>query len=227
MHSVMRLCLGLALGSTVLAVAPARAWQDQPILSAEAEFERFARSAKRLFVSGRYAEALQMSREAHAFAAAELGPTHPFALRALNDIAVIHQLRGELDLALPLALRAAGELERTVGPDHAETLTALANLAQLQLARGEKAQAEALLRRVHATRERVLGKSEEATLEALLELAIFLKKDGRLRELAPRLTAAAEASSASQGPDSAITRDLTAAAAEARGETATAARDGD
>ncbi len=91
------------------------------------------------------------------------------------------QLRGELDLALPLALRAAGELERTVGPDHAETLNALANLAQLQLARGEKAQAEALLRRVHATRERVLGKSEEATLEALLELAIFLKKEGRLR----------------------------------------------
>jgi hypothetical protein len=216
MQSVMRLCLGLALGSGALAATPVWAGQDQAILSAEAEFERFARSAKRLFVSGRYAEALQMSREAHAFAAAELGPTHPFALRALNDIAVVHQLRGELDLALPLALRAAGELERTVGPDHAETLTALANLAHLHLSRGDKKLAEPLLRRVHASRERALGAGNEATLEALLELAIFLKKEGKLRELAPRLAAAAETSLASNGADSAITRDLTAAAAEAR-----------
>lgn len=215
MQSLIRLCLGLALGSGALGAAPALASQNQPILSAEAEFERFARAAKRLFVSGRYAEALQMSREAHAFAAAELGPTHPFALRALNDIAVVHQLRGEHDLALPLALRAAGELERTVGPDHAETLTALANLAQLHLSRGDKKLAEPLLRRVHASRERALGAGDEATLEALLELAIFLKKEGRLRELAPRLAAAAETSLASQGADSAITRDLTAAAAEA------------
>lgn len=218
MQSVMRLSLGLALGSLTLAAAPAGAWQDQPILSAEAEFERFARSAKRLFVSGRYAEALQMSREAQAFAAAELGPTHPFALRALNDIAVIHQLRGEYDIALPIALRAAGELERTAGSDHAETLNALANLAQLHLSRGEKKQAEPLLRRVFTSRERVFGAADEATLNALLELAIYLKKEGRLRELALRLSAAAEASLASQGADSAITRDLTSAAAEARGE---------
>jgi tetratricopeptide (TPR) repeat protein len=212
----MRLSLGLALGSLTLAAGPAWGSQDQPILSAEAEFERFARSAKRLFLSGRYAEALQMSREAHAFAAAELGPTHPFALRALNDIAVIHQLRGDYDTALPIALRAAGELERTAGPDHAETLNALANLAQLHLSRGEKALAEPLLRRVFSSRERVFGAADEATLNALLELAIYLKKEGRLRELTPRLTAAAEASIASQGADSAITRDLTAAAAEAR-----------
>lgn len=216
MHTVMRICLGLALGSGALAAAPAWGSQDQPILSAEAEFERFARAAKRFYVSGRYDQALQMSREAHAFAAAELGPTHPFALRALNDMAVIHQLRGEHDAALPIALRAAGELERTVGPDHAETLNALANLAQLHVSRGEKAKAEPLLRRVHASRERALGAGNEATLEALLELAIFLKRDGRLRELASRLSAAAERSLASHGPDAAITRDLTAAAAAAR-----------
>ncbi len=217
MHSVLRLCLGLALGAAPL-TAPAWGAQDQPILSAEAEFERFARAAKRLYVSGRYAEALQMSREAHAFAAAELGATHPLALRALNDIAVIHQLRGEYDIALPIALRAAGELERTVGPEHAETLNALANLAQLHLSRGDRKLAEPLLRRVHSSRERALGAADEATLEALLELAIFLKKDGRLRELAPRLAAAAETSLATHGADSAITRDLSAAAAEARGQ---------
>ena len=218
MQTLMRFGLSVALGSAALAAAPAWAFQNQPILSAEAEFERFARAAKRLYVSGRYAEALQMSREAHAFAAAELGATHVFTLRALNDIAVIHQLRGEHDLALPLALRAAGELERTAGPEHAETLTALANLAQLHVSRGDKSKAEPLLRRVHASRERALGTGAEATLEALLELAIFLKKEGRLRELAPRLAAAAQAALTSQGADSAITRDLTAAAAEARGE---------
>jgi hypothetical protein len=218
MQTLTRFGLALALGAAALTASPAWSFQDQPILSAEAEFERFARAAKRLYVSGRYAEALQMSREAHAFAAAELGATHVLTLRALNDIAVIHQLRGEHDVALPLALRAAGELERSAGPEHAETLTALANLAQLHMSRGDKSQAEPLLRRVHTSRERALGAGAEATLEALLELAIFLKREGRLRELAPRLTAAAQAATASQGADSAITRDLKAAAAEARGE---------
>lgn len=218
MHSVSRLCLGLALGTILLPAVPALAWQDPPILSAEQEFQRFARAAQRAFVSGRYAEALQMSREAHAFAAGELGPTHPFALRALNDIAVILQLRGERDAALPLALRAAGELERTAGPDHPETLNALANLAQLYVSRGEPAQAEPLLRRVHSSRERVFGAADEATLNALLELAVFLKSQGRLEELAGPLARGAEASLASQGGDSAIARDLAAAAAAARGD---------
>jgi hypothetical protein len=148
MRSIICLFAGLAVGC---AAWPAAA-QDQPILSAEAEFRRFARSAQAAFASGRYAEALQMSREAHAFASAELGATHPLALRALNDMAVIHQLSGDNDAALPLALRAAGELERTAGPDHADTLNALANLAQLHVARSEPARAEPLLRRVHASR---------------------------------------------------------------------------
>lgn len=222
MHSAMRLFLGLALGAPAVAAAPAAALQDQPILSAEAEFQRFARAAQRAYASGRYAEALQMSREAHAFASAELGPTHPFALRALNDIAVIHQLRGEHDAALPLALRAAGELERTAGPEHPETLNALANLAQLRVSRGEMREAEPLLRRVHASRERALGAHDEATLNALLELAVFLKKESRLREIASHLAAAAEKSLANHGPDSAITRDLIAAAAAARGRSADA-----
>jgi hypothetical protein len=213
MRSISCLFAGLAFCSAAL---PAAA-QDQPILSAEAEFRRFARSAQAAFASGRYAEALQMSREAHAFAAAELGPSHPLALRALNDMAVIHQLRGDNDAALPLALRAAGELERTAGPDNPDTLNALANLAQLHVARGEQAQAEPLLRRVYASRQRTLGADEEPTLNALLELAVFLKRAGRLRELAPQLARAAETSLARHGADSAISRDLKAAAAAARG----------
>ena len=216
MHSIPRLFLALAAPFALGAPALAAAAQDQPILSAEAEFQRFARAAKAAFISGRYADALQMSREAHAFASAELGPTHPFALRALNDLAVVHLLRGEHDAALPLALRAAGELERTAGPDHAETLNALANLAQLHISRGAPKEAEPLLRRVYASRERALGAGDEATLNALLELAVFMKQQGRLREIAGQLERAAATSEATHGPAPAISRDLKAAAAAAR-----------
>lgn len=204
---------GLILGAAIPALA---AEQQQPILSAEAEFNRFSQAARAMFSAGRYAEALQMSREAHAFAAAELGPTHPLTLRTLNDIAVIHQMRGDKDAALPVALRAAGELERTAGADHAETLNALANLAQLHVSRGERKQAEPLLRRVQAARERTLGAGHEATLNAVLELAVFLRREQRLREIAALLDRSAAAARAEMGAESAIAIDLTAAAAAAK-----------
>ena len=90
--SAMRwVCLGAALALTPTVVAA----QDSPILSAEAEYERFAGAAKRVFDAGRYPQALSMTRQAHAFAAAELGATHLLTLRTLNDIAVIHQMQGD------------------------------------------------------------------------------------------------------------------------------------
>lgn len=202
--------------SAALAVSavPAAA-QTQPILSAEDEFQRVAGAARAAFSAGRFADALLIARDAYAFAAGELGPAHVLTLRALNDIAVIHQLQGDLNKALPLALQAAGGLEQAAGPDHPETLNALANLAQLHVQLGRHAEAEPLLRRVYNGRERTLGLRHEATLNGLLELAAFLKGRQRLKEIAPLLERGATAAREAIGEESAITRDLTAAAAEA------------
>ena len=206
----------IALGATALLLAPATV-QAQPILGPEAEFARVAAQARAAFSAGRYRDALMLTREAQAFAAAELGADHVLTLRALNDIAVIHQLQGDLAAALPLALSAAGGLERSAGPDHPETLNALANLAQLHVVSGNAAEAEPLLRRVHQTRARTLGAEHEATLNALLELAVFLKKQGRLGDISGLLERGAETARSAFGAESAIALDLTAAAAEAKG----------
>ena len=203
----------LGMGASIPAAALA-----QPILGPEAEYARVAAQARMAFTAGRYRDALMMTRDAHAFVAAELGQDHVLTLRALNDIAVIHQLQGDLDAALPLALTAAGGLERAAGPDDPETLNALANLAQLHVSRGEFDRAEPLLRRVHEARARTLGAGHEATLNALLELAVFLKRDGRLEQIASLLDRGAAAARAGLGAESAIATDLTAAAAEAKGE---------
>lgn len=202
----------LALATPSIAVA-----QEQPILSAEAEYDRVAAQARRYFTAGRYRDAMIMTRDAYGFIAGELGPQSILALRALNDIAVIHQLQGELDTALPLALESAGGLERVAGPDHAETLNALANLAQLHVERGDNNAAEPLMRRVIAARGRTLGAGDEATLNALLEYAVFLKRAGRLRELAGQLDRGVATARTSLGADAPVTRDLIAAAAEANG----------
>jgi hypothetical protein len=208
------------LAASCLALSfPAEA-SAQPILGAEAEYARVAAQARAYFAAGRYSDALMMTRDAHAFIAGELGPRHVLALKALNDIAVIHQLQGQFDLALPIALEAAGGLEREAGPDHAETLNALANLAQLQIGRNDMAAAEPLLRRVIDGRTRTLGAADEATLNALLEYAVFMKRAGRLREIAAQLTRGAATAQSSFGADSAIALDLAAASREARGEPA-------
>jgi hypothetical protein len=203
--------------------APAAA---QPILGTEAEFARVSAQAKAAFSAGRYRDALMIARDAHAFAAAELGPDHPLTLQTLNDIAVIHHIQGDFATALPMALAAAGGLERALGPDHPETLTAVANLAQLHVERGAPAEAEPLLRRVLAGRERKLGAGHEASLNALLELAVFLKRQGRLAELKTELERGAARARTAFGTESAIATDLTAAAAEAAGRKAPEAEAG-
>lgn len=203
----------LAALAAVSVAAPAAA---QDVLDAESEFRRVAVQAQLAFTAGRFRDALMIARDAHAFAAAELGKEHKLTLRALNDISVIHQLQGDHQAALPLALAAAGGLERVAGPDDPETLNALANLAQLHVARGAGADAEPLLRRVLATRERTLGPDKEATLNALLELAVFLKRERRLPQIKDRLEQGAAAARQTFGAEHALATDLTAAAAEAK-----------
>jgi hypothetical protein len=208
-----------SFASALLAGAQPAPVQGEAIRGAEAEVERVAAQARLAFSAGRFRDALIMLRDLHAFSAAELGPQHPLTLQALTNVAASLQVQGNNDAALPLALAAAGGLERAAGPEHPETLNALANLAQLHVARGERAAAEPLLRRVYAARRRVLGADHQTTLESLLELAAFLNRDGRLRELRTDLERAAETARVSDAIDGALASDLAEAAAAAGART--------
>lgn len=184
--------------------------------AAEAEYRAITGRAQQAFGAGNFGEALRLSQQARDVAAARLGRDHPLYFQSLNDIGVVYQLLGQKEAALPLALMAAGGLERVSGADNRETLNALGNLAQLYRRLGRHEEAEPLLRRVYATRERVLGIRHEATLNALLELAIFLNGRSRLAEIEPQLARGADAARAALGAESGPARDLGEALAAAR-----------
>lgn len=219
MKQIGWIAAGLAL---VAGAAPADA-QRRPTAqqraaanAAEAEYRAITGRAQQAFGAGNFTQALQLSQQARDLAAARLGRDHPLYFQSLNDIGVVHQLLGQREAALPLALMAAGGLERVSGADDRETLNALANLAQLYVRLGRHEEAEPLLRRVYTTRERVLGLQHEATLNALLELAIFLNGRSRLVEIEPQLARGVEAARTALGAESGPARDLGEALAAAR-----------
>lgn len=194
------------------------AWAQQPpILTSEQEFTRVEANGRAALDAGRTADALLIAQDALAFARREFGADSALAFRAMNDLAVVRQVKGEGEGALPLALAAAGGLERLAGPDHVDTLNALANLAQLYIQLRRPAEAEPLLRRVYTTRVRTLGAAHEGTLTALLEWAVFMSREHRLREIAGELQQGAARARAALGADNETTRDLTQAAEAARG----------
>src|SRR5438128_12444425 len=83
--------------------APALA-QDPPILTSEQEFARVEATGRAALDAGRYAEALLIAQDALTFARREFGPASALAFRAMNDLAVVRQVKGEGAAALPLAL---------------------------------------------------------------------------------------------------------------------------
>lgn len=207
----------------VAAAQPRSAAERAAANAAEVEYRAVTGRAQQAFGAGNFAEALRLTQEARALAAARLGSDHPLYFQSLNDIGVIHQLMGNHQAALPVALVAAGGLERVSGPEDRETLNALANLAQAHVQLGQHEQAEPLLRRVFAARERLHGIGHRATLNALLELAVFLNGRRRLAEIEPLLARGSEAARTALGEDSGPARDLGEALASARRGMAAAA----
>jgi tetratricopeptide (TPR) repeat protein len=60
-----------------------------------------------------------------------LGPEHPGTAQALNNLAHLLQVQGDLATARPLLERALAIYEKTLGPEHPETTIARKNLANL------------------------------------------------------------------------------------------------
>ncbi len=91
------------------------------------------------------------------------GDEHWLVGRSLTDLAVIHQLRGELASARDLYEQSVGILDRTLGEQHLFVGIALNNLASLLVSTGETHRALAASRRALEINRALLGDKHATT----------------------------------------------------------------
>ena len=109
-----------------------------------------------------------------------LGAEHLETLRALRDLAVACETRGDFAQARKLTEAALAGLRRVLGPDHPETVRTMRKLAALYEKDNQAAQARELTAEVSRVLGRVFGRGHPAELESSAE--IYLEQ-GRLAEI--------------------------------------------
>ena len=98
----------------------------------------------------------------------------------LNNLAIVHQEKAELDTAERLYTRALAIYEKVLGPNHPLVGQTVNNLAVVYLDKRDFAQAEPLFERAVATRRATLGPRHPDMNRALTSQAIFFDLTGRL-----------------------------------------------
>ncbi|MFL6263329.1 MAG: tetratricopeptide repeat protein [Thermoanaerobaculia bacterium] len=117
----------------------------------------------------RYREALRLREGA-------LGRRHPEVAKLLNNLGVLHAMRGEYPKAEGLFREALAIREATLGPLHPDVAASLNNLGMARSAQGDNRQAEALLLRGLRIREQALP-PDHPDLAANLEALAVLDED--------------------------------------------------
>jgi tetratricopeptide (TPR) repeat protein len=136
------------------------------------------RSQGRLVEAGAlYARLLELSRHV-------LDRDDPLRLSLMNNLAMLHLDRAELDRAEPLLTQALEGSQRALGDDHPDTLTAMAKLADVYYDQGRLDEARRLFERVLAARREMLGEGHRETLATMNQLASIAMDRGRFDEAA-------------------------------------------
>jgi tetratricopeptide (TPR) repeat protein/CHAT domain-containing protein len=104
---------------------------------------------------------------------------------ALSLLAAVHEQRGGVAAARPLAERALEIRRRVAGEDHPETAKSLEDLARLALDEGRFPEARALCERAFQINETKLGPSHRATAATLNQLGAILRRQGQLDRARP------------------------------------------
>jgi CHAT domain-containing protein/Tfp pilus assembly protein PilF len=142
------------------------------------EAKRLAAEVERLVKEGKYDDALPLAQRALALREKVLGPDHLDVAQTLNDLAVLHQEKGDHARAEPLYQRALAIREKALGPDHPDVARSVNNLAELYRAKGDYARAEPLYQRALAAREKALGPDHPEVAASLNDLAILYYAKG-------------------------------------------------
>ena len=121
--------------------------------------------------------------------------------KALNNVALVYENKGEYSKAESLYLRALTTWEKALGPDHPETAFAVDNLARVYLFEGDYARAEPLFQGALTIREKALGPDHPSTALSLNNLAVLYRRTGDLAKAAPLLARALSIWEKKVGPD--------------------------
>jgi non-specific serine/threonine protein kinase/serine/threonine-protein kinase len=127
-------------------------------------------------------EALRLQREAIELVSRRLGPEEPSTYTEISNLAMLLEVIGKADEALPLARQAADGLRRVAGTDRRATIDALARLGHVLRTRGGPGaltEAVSLHREVLAFYESKMGPDHGSTLEfrkSMIELLLLLDR---------------------------------------------------
>ena len=132
----------------------------------------------RLYLQGRYREAIPKASEILALREQALGPTHPDVAQSLNNLAVLLQATGGYATARPLLERALRINEEALGHSHPLVARGLNNLAALLQDMGDYAGAKPLYERALRINEQALGPAHPHVATSLSNLAGLLRATG-------------------------------------------------
>jgi tetratricopeptide (TPR) repeat protein len=127
---------------------------------------------------GANAQALPLLQRALAMCEVAFGPQAPNTATALNDLARLLRVRGDLVGARPYFDRALAIWETALGPDHPYTAMGLGNLGALLAAQGDLAEARRCLERALAIFEKKFGGEHPDTATTLGHLGGVLLSQG-------------------------------------------------
>lgn len=155
--------LGLVLAAILVPTLDAA---DTPPNSAALE-----QQVQALSDEGKFAEALPLAKELLALREKQHGPDDLATMKAVLQLAWLHDDAGEPDAALPLFQRAVATLERTRGAVDEEVATARNGLGALHHSQGRLLEARAEWLRVLAITEKAPGLESFAAVRVLGNLA--------------------------------------------------------
>ena len=151
--------------------------------------DRMLQEARRLFAesaglwrAGKYDAALPPAAGAVEKRESALGPDHPSVAAAVNNLAIIYYLKGDLDKAESLYQRTLKIREDAFGPDHPGVAAALSNLGEIHRLRGDYAAADTLYRRSIERWEKTTGGEHPYIAYPLANLAIVRRTLGDYTE---------------------------------------------
>lgn len=146
------------------------------------EWERLTAESFRLFESGRFSEAIRVSREALEAAVDALGPRHAVVGKSMNNLGAMLAGHGDAEEAESVLAEALSILEESLGKDHPGTSSALNNLAELYAARGENGRAEKLYLRALSIRRGAPGEGGADLATTMKNLASLYAGMERFRD---------------------------------------------
>ena len=124
-------------------------------------------------------EATDLFKEAIEIGGRELpGKDHPWTLRNINGLAIIHMRQQRYEEAKTLLERALTGRKLKLGEDHPETIKTINDLGILYREQGQYEKTENLLIDAHNKRQMTLGKDHPHTLQSVHELSILYKEQG-------------------------------------------------